>query len=132
MLPHFCMKELKKLSRCITFLSHNVVDVYRAKCDCRCARKRRAAQQGSNDEQCHAPRTFARGVGLECENCRVWLKGVLVEQDSEVHVVSVHPELIGDVRDMVTGFLKDNCMKLTTGSRGDVGGISARRAWIPL
>ena len=38
-----------------------------------------------------------RGVGLECENYRVRLKGVLIEQDSEVHVVSVHPALIGDV-----------------------------------
>ena len=65
-------------------------------------------------------------------NERVRLKGVLVEQDSEVHVVSVHSELIRDVRDMVAGFLKDNCMKPTTGGRDDVGRISARRAWIPL
>ena len=33
---------------------------------------------------------------------------------------------------MVAGFLKDNCMKPTTGGRDDVGKISARRAWIPL
>ena len=33
---------------------------------------------------------------------------------------------------MVAGFLKDNCMKPTTGGRDDVGRISARRAWIPL
>ena len=33
---------------------------------------------------------------------------------------------------MITGFLKDNCMKLTTGSGDNVGRISARRAWIPL
>ena len=47
---NFGMKKLEKLSGCITFLGHNIVDVYRAKCDCRCARKRRAAQQGANDE----------------------------------------------------------------------------------
>ena len=34
--------------------------------------------------------TFARGVGLECENCGVWLKGVLVEQDSERSMLSVY------------------------------------------
>ena len=33
---------------------------------------------------------------------------------------------------MITGFLKKNRMKLTTGGRDDVGRISARRAWIPL
>ena len=33
---------------------------------------------------------------------------------------------------MVAGFLKDYCMKPTTGGRDDVGRISARRAWIPL
>ena len=69
---------------------------------------------------------------LPCENHRVGLKGILVEQDSEVHVVSVRPELIRDVRNMMTGFLKNNRMKLTTGSGDNVGRISARRAWIPL
>ena len=62
----------------------------------------------------------------------VWLKGVLVEQDSKVHVVGVCSEVIRDVRDMVTGFVKDNCMELAAGGRDDVGGIPARRAWIPL
>ena len=33
---------------------------------------------------------------------------------------------------MITGFLKDNCMEPTAGSRDDVGRISARWAWIPL
>ena len=60
------------------------------------------------------------------------LKGILVEQDSEVHVVGVRPELIRDVRNMITGFLKNNRMKLSTSSRDNVGRISARRAWIPL
>ena len=69
---------------------------------------------------------------LNVRTKRVRLKGVLIEQDSEVHVVSVHLELIGDVRYMITGFLKNNRMKLTTGSGDNVGRISARRAWIPL
>ena len=33
---------------------------------------------------------------------------------------------------MITGFLKNNRMKLTTGSGDNVGRISARQAWIPL
>ena len=33
---------------------------------------------------------------------------------------------------MITGFLKNNRMKITTGSGDNVGRISARRAWIPL
>ena len=32
-------------------------------------------------------------------------KSILVEQDSEVRVASVRHELIGDVRNMITGFL---------------------------
>ena len=62
------------------------------------------AQQSSNDEQYHAPRTFAYGVFFEGENHRTRLKGVLVEQDGEVRVASVSDELIDDVRDMITGF----------------------------
>ena len=53
---------------------------------------------------------------LNVRNYRFRLKGVLVEQDSEVRVASVRLELIGDVRNMITGFLKNNRMKLTTGS----------------
>ena len=45
--------------------------------------------------------------------------------------IARRPELIGDVRNMITGFLKNNRMKLTTGSGDIVGRISARRAWIP-
>ena len=33
---------------------------------------------------------------------------------------------------MITGFLKNNRMILTTGSEDNVSRISARRAWIPL
>ena len=33
---------------------------------------------------------------------------------------------------MITGFLENNRMKLTTGSGDNVGRISARRAWVPL
>ena len=49
-LKHFGMKKLNKVSGCIAFLGHNIVDMYRAKCDCRCARKRRTTQQGANNE----------------------------------------------------------------------------------
>ena len=55
-----------------------------------------------------------------------------VEENGKVRVVSVRKEIIGDVRDMVAGFLEDNCMKFTTGSGHNIGRISARRAWIPL
>ena len=95
-------------------------------------RERWTSQETSNDEQDHTPRTFACGVNLVCENCRVRLKGVLIEQDSKVRVAGSHKELLRDVRDVVTSFLKNNCMKLITGSRNNVSRISARRAWIPL
>ena len=55
-----------------------------------------------------------------------------VEQDSEVRVASVRNELIGDVRNMITGFLKNNRMELSTGSRDYIGGVPAGRSWIPL
>ena len=45
---------------------------------------------------------------------RAWLKGVLVEQNGKVRVVSVRKEIGRYVRDMVTGFLEDNCMEFTT------------------
>ena len=51
-------------------------------------------------------------------------KDVLVEQDSEVRVASVRNELIGDVRNMITGFLKKNRMEPSTGRRNDIGGVS--------
>ena len=57
---------------------------------------------------------------------------MIVEQDSEVRVASVRHELIGDVRNMITGFLLNNRIELSTGSRDDVGRISSRWAWIPL
>ena len=63
---------------------------------------------------------------------RVGLEGVLVEQDGEVCVANVRNELIGDVRDMIACFLKDNRMELSTGSRDNVGGVSARWAWVPF
>ena len=67
-----------------------------------------------------------------CEDYRVRLKGVFIEQDSKVRVASAHKELLRDVRDVITGFLKNNCMKSTTGSGDNVSRISARRPWIPL
>ena len=60
--------------------------------------ERWTSQEASNNEQNHTPSTFARRVDLECENYRVRLKGVLVEQDSEVRVASERHKLIGDVR----------------------------------
>ena len=63
---------------------------------------------------------------------RVRLKGVLVGQDSKVRAASMRNELIGDVRNMITGFLKKNRMKLSTDRRNDIGGVPARWAWIPL
>ena len=95
-------------------------------------RERWTSQEASNNEQDHTPSTFARRVGLECENYRIRLKGILVEQDSDFRIAGVRHELIGDVRNMITGFLKNNRMKLSTGSGDNVGRISARRAWIPL
>ena len=44
---------------------------------------------------------------LKAKN-RVGLEGVLVEQDGEVRIASVCNELIRDVRDMITGVLKNN------------------------
>ena len=41
-------------------------------------------------------------------------------------------ELIGDVRDMITGFLKNDRMELSKGSRDNIGGVLAGRSWIPL
>ena len=104
------------------------MDVYRATCDRRRARKRRAAQQASNDEQYHATRTFACGVFFEGENHRIGHQGVLVKQDCEVRVASVRNELIGDVRDMIACFLKDNRTKPSASRCDDVGGVSANWA----
>ena len=36
------------------------------------------------------PRTFACGVNLVCENYRVRLKGVFIEQDSKVRIAGAH------------------------------------------
>ena len=62
----------------------------------------------------------------------VRLKGVFIEQDSKVCIACAHKELLRDVWDLITGFLKNNCMVRTTCSGDNVSRISARRAWIPL
>ena len=49
-----------------------------------------------------------------------------------VRVASMRNELIGDVSNMITGFLKNNRMEPSTNHRNDIGGVPARRAWIPL
>ena len=54
---------------------------------------------------------------LNVRTIGVRLRGVLVEQDGKVRVVGVCSEAIRDVRDMIAGFLKHNCMELLTGSR---------------
>ena len=74
----------------------------------------------------------ACGVFPEGNNRRVGLEGVLVEQDGEVCVASVRNELIGEVGDVITRFLKDNSLEPSTGRRNCIGVVCARRAWIPL
>ena len=54
----------------------------------------------------------------------VRLEGVFVEQDGEVRVASVRNELIGDVGDVIAGFLKNNRMEPSTSRRDDIGGGS--------
>ena len=67
-----------------------------------------ATQEASNDERDHTPRTFTCGVFLVCQDHRVKLKGVFVEKDSKVRVANARNELIGDARNMITGFLNNN------------------------
>ena len=55
-----------------------------------------------------------------------------VEQDSEVRVTRKRNELVRDVRYVITGFLKNSRMEPSTGRRNDIGGVPARRPWIPL
>ena len=69
-------------------------------------RERRRSRERTMSSH-HAPSIFARRVNLERENKRVWLKGVLVEQKSEVRVAGVRHELIGDVRNMISGLLEE-------------------------
>ena len=61
-----------------------------------------------------SPRTMSGAVhhvsllveaSLKAKNRRIGLKDVLVEQDGEVRVASMRNELLGDVRNVVTGFL---------------------------
>ena len=41
-------------------------------------------------------------------------------------------KLIGDVRNMITGLLKNSRMEPSTGRRNNIGGVPARGSWIPL
>ena len=91
-----------------------------------------ATQEASNDEKDNTPRTFTCGVFLVCEDHRVRLKGVFVEKESKVRVARARIELIGDVRNMITGFLNNNRMELSTSRRDDVSRVPARQVWIPL
>ena len=67
-------------------------------------------------------------------NVRTMRSGSKVSLLSKIarSVLPVYQELIGDVRNMITGFLENNRMELSTGSGNNVGRISARRTWIPL
>ena len=53
-------------------------------------------------------------------------KVVPVEQDSKVRVASVRKELIRDVRNMITGFLKNNRKEPSTCRNNNIGGVPAR------
>ena len=93
------------MSGSVTFLGHDIVDVYRAKRDCGSAWERRSVMETSDDEHHHAPR-FLAGRGLmKSEDRRVRLEGVFGEQDGEVRVASIPNELVGDVRNVIIGFL---------------------------
>ena len=73
------------------------------------------------------PRTMSRTIPHlfpKGNNHRVRLESVLVEQDGKVRVASVRNELIGDAGDVITCFLKNNRMKLSTSRRDDIGGGS--------
>ena len=60
----------------------------------------------------------------EGKHHRVRLKGIFVEQDSKVRVTSMRTKLIGDVRNMICGFLKNNRMEPSTGRRNYIGGVA--------
>ena len=106
-----------------------------------CTEQKVTVGDPERDGRRRRPRTMSKTIphvtllvesNLVCENYRVRLKGVFIEQDSKVRVAGTHKELLRDVRNVITGFLKNNCMKLSTGSGDNVSRISARRAWIPL
>ena len=85
-----------------------------------------------NDEYHHAPRLFAGQGFIRGEDRRVGPEGVFVEQDGEVRVAGVRNGLVCDVRNVVTGFLKDDCMKSSAFGSYDLCGIPGRWSWIPL
>ena len=94
--------------------------------------RKRETEKQRNRKQRKREREKERNRETEKERKRIGLKGVHVEQDGEVRVTSVHNELIGDVRNVITGFFKNNRMELSTGRRNDIGGVPAGQSWIPL
>ena len=82
-----------------------------------------AAKQTSKDKQNLAPSTFACGVFPEGINHKVRLNRVLDEKDGNIRVTRTRNEQIGDVRYMITGFLKNNCMEPSSGGRNNIGGF---------
>ena len=80
----------------------------------RISNKKWLEPQWQLDQQHHTPNTIACRVDLQCESHSVRPKGVFVEQDSEVRVAIVRNVLIGDVRNMITGFLSgDNSGRIS-------------------
>ena len=85
------------------------------------------------------PRTISRtmylclwNLPLKAKTTGPGSKVSLLSQDGEVRVPSVRNELVGDVRDMIAGFLKNNRMEPSTSRRDNIGGVPACRSWIPL
>ena len=66
---------------------------------------------------------FCCGALSEGEHRRVGIKSVLVEKVSKVRVTSMRNQLIKDVRNMVTGFLKNNRSEPSTSGRNNIGGF---------
>ena len=79
-----------------------------------CTEQKVTVGEPERDRRLRRPRTMSRIIPqvpllvestLNVRTLGSGSKGILVEQDSEVRVVGVGPELIGDVRNMITGFL---------------------------
>ena len=84
-----------------------------------CTEQKVTVGEPERDGRLGRPRTMSKTIPqvpllvestLNVRTIRVRLKGILVEQDSEVRVAGVRHELIGDARNMITGFQKNNRM----------------------
>ena len=61
-------------------------------------------------------------VSLRAKTAGLGSKVSLFAQDGDVRAATVRNELIGDVRNVLTGFLKNNRMELPTGRRNNISG----------